>query len=146
MIGGNQPVRYVRGFQFSKTMAIVTALTSLFLSAPAFSKPPVVGFSSKMEMSAVYDTVNANVIRCYADGEFVLAQYAGSKIQAPKIVINGRWGHRFSIIDFIPVENGTTVAVKLIYGLGRGRRSTEWRRALEEWLVEDRHDFCPFLP
>ena len=112
----------------------------------AESKPPTIALSIPKEMSAVYDIVNANVIRCYADGEYVLAQYEGSRIQAPKIIINGRWGHRFSILDFSNFDETTTVSVKLIYGLGRATRGSEWKRALGEWLRDDKHDFCPKLP
>jgi hypothetical protein len=124
-----------------------TVIALLCLAAPyAHAAPKTVTVQSTLPPSAVFEVVNANVIRCFADGEFVLTPYAGSTIQPPKVVINGRWGHQFSVIDMLPATQGTDINVKLVYALGRGRRGDDWKQALGEWVNSDTHTFCPRLP
>lgn len=122
-------------------------LVLLLLAAPDVSAAPsVVTVNTPTDIHASFETVNGNVVRCFAEGEYALTQFAGSAAQPPKIVINGRWGHRYSVIDFAPHEHGSTLSVKLVYAMGRGKRSEAWTRALNDWLGATPTAYCPAMP
>lgn len=107
---------------------------------------PKVVVTTTMTADDAYRTVNANLVRCFAGANYLIAGAPSSPSRPPQVLVNSTLGHSFAVIDFAPKGGETEVTVNVAMAVARARRADGWKQAMVAWLKGGDQDFCQAGP
>ncbi|MEO6519751.1 MAG: hypothetical protein ABIO17_12290 [Pseudoxanthomonas sp.] len=102
--------------------------------------------ASAYSVDDAYRVMQSNLVRCFAGPNYLLAASPSSPTTPPQIVVNGSLGHLFTVLDFRATATGSDTMVALGYALRRESRTSDWKTALNSWLVTKDETYCPRMP